>query len=154
MTTQYHYLYSMVLYPSDYLCSECTRPSAFGYMYSSLFAMSSCLCARYSQLTVICLCLLAWVHLIYARCNVYLIPVFSVTPFSICELPGCVYWVVCLSFGIHSCVHSLSSSGLHHYNIIQTAELWVIQGCCLSIQQQPQQCNLLCIESKWKPSTP
>jgi len=47
-------------------------------------------------------CLLAWVHLIRARCNIYLIPVFWVTPFCICGLPGCVYWVVCLSSGSYS----------------------------------------------------
>jgi hypothetical protein len=42
------------------------------------------------------------VHLRCVRCNIYLIPVFWVTPFSICGLPGCVYWVVCFSYGSYS----------------------------------------------------
>jgi hypothetical protein len=58
--------------------------------------------------------LLACVHLIHARCNIYLIPVFWVTSFSICGLPVCVYWVVCLSFGSYRfhvcrpCLHLVS----------------------------------------------
>ena len=127
MTIQSHYLYSLVLYPSDCLCSECTRPSAFGCMCSSLFAMSSCLCVRYSHLTVI-YCLLAWIHLIRERCNIcYLLPVFSVTPFSTCGLPGCVYWwVVCLRVG--SCNFHVCSPFLLLVSIIITSSRQLNSG--------------------------
>lgn len=80
---------------------ECMWLSAYGYTLSPLFAMFSCIHARYSQSTVnssACyLGLILYVRDVTSPC--YILRLFSVTPFSICELPGGVYWwVVCLSF--------------------------------------------------------
>lgn len=79
-------------------------------------------------LTVDChlFCLLPWVHLIRARCNIFVIPVFWVTPLSICGLPGCVYWVVCLSSGSYS--FHVCSPCLLLVSIIITSSLQLNSG--------------------------
>jgi hypothetical protein len=72
-------------------------------------------------LTIDChlFCLLDWVHLIRERFNIYQLPLFWVTLFSISGLPGCVYWwVVCLNFG--SCSFCVCSCCLLLVSIIVT----------------------------------
>lgn len=73
-------------------------------------------------------CLLAWIHRIHERCNIsYLLPVFWVTPFSICGLPGCLYWlVVCLRVG--SCNFHLCSLFLLLVSIIITSSRQLNSG--------------------------